>query len=469
VARGAPAAALAAWALLAAACAPPRPSILFLSLDTLRRDAVGVYTPGQPSSTPNLDAFAARAVRFEHAFVPMPFTLPSHMSLFTGVHPDVHGVWQRRARLSPRLRTLPEILREAGYATLGVVTNAWMKAEYGFGRGFDHYERLESGSFYAERVNQRALELLDARGDDSRPVFLFLHYLDPHSDWRVLPYDSPPRFRADLEIDDAGHEFCVPGTDRCATHFLLLADRAGVEVPPAVVAQLALLYQRGVRYLDEELGQLFAALDARGFLDSALVVVSSDHGEEFREHGRFGHARTYDETLAVPLLIRFPGDRHAGRVVGDVVQTLDLLPTLADALGLPAPQAAQGRSLLPLLAGPGPEVPALSRDKDVRTRYALRTGRYKLIYDPESANPELYDLASDPAETRNLASQDPARLEALGRQLEGLVHANAQLARSFPPVETAESVLSPEEEEQLQEIGYLEEPAATATQAGGAR
>ncbi len=469
MARAARRLALPACALLAAACGPPRPDILLLSLDTLRRDAVGVYAPGRPSSTPNLDAFAAGAVRFARAFVPLPFTLPSHMSLFTGVHPDVHGVWHRHARLSPRLQTLPERLRGAGYATLGVVTNAWMKEEYGFGRGFDHYERLEPGSFYAERVNQRALELLDGRGDDPRPVFLFLHYLDAHSDWQILPYDSPPRFQAGLDLARAEREFCAPEAGSCATRFLLRADRARQELPPALLAKLHALYGRGVRYLDDELGRLFAALDARGFLDPALVVVSSDHGEEFREHGRFGHAQTYDETIAVPLLIRFPRGRHAGRVVEEVVETLDLLPTLADTLGLPPPEPAQGESLLPLLRGSGPAAAfALSRDKDVRTRYALRTGGFKLIYDPASASAELYDLANDPGETRNRAGEDPARVEALGRQLEGLVRANAELARGFPALESAESVLSPEEEQQLQEIGYLEEPAAGAAAPGGA-
>jgi arylsulfatase A-like enzyme len=468
VARAARTLAPAACAALAAACGAPRPDLLLLSLDTLRRDAVGVYAPDGDSSTPNLDAFAARAVRFDRAFVPLPFTLPSHMSLFTGVHPDVHGVWHRRARLSPRLRTLPERLHEAGYATLGIATNAWMKQEYGFGRGFDHYERLEPGAFYAERVNRRALELLDRRGGDARPVFLFLHYLDPHSDWRILPYDSPPRFRADLELAGAEREFCAPEAGACATRFLLRADRARLELPAELLGKLEALYGRGVRYLDEELGRLFAALEARGFLDSALVVVSSDHGEEFREHGRFGHAQTYDETIAVPLLIRFPKDRHAGRVVEEMVETVDLLPTLADYLGLPPPEPAQGESLLPLLEGGGrPEGHALSRDKDVRTRYALRTATHKLIYDPATSSAELYDLSSDPGETRNRAGEDPARVEALGRRLEALVRANAELARGFPALETAESVLSPEEERELQEIGYLEEPAPGAAGAGG--
>jgi arylsulfatase A-like enzyme len=318
-------------------------------------------------------------------------------------------------------------------------------------------------------VSRRALELLDARRGDPRPVFLFLHYLDAHSDWEVLPYDSPPRFREDLELGDPEREFCLPGTDRCATHFLLLADRAGAELPPAAVDRIAELYRRGVRYLDEELGHLFAALEARGWLDSALVVVTSDHGEELREHGRFGHARTYDETIAVPLLIRFPQGRHAGRVVEDVVQTLDLLPTLAELLDLPPPEPAQGRSLLPLLDGPGPVRPALSRDKDVRTRYALRTERFKLIYDPQDGSAELFDLVADPGENHNLAAGDPARLEALGRQLEALVRANAELARGFPPALRADGVLSPEEERELREIGYLEEPAPGADRTGGER
>ncbi len=159
---------------------PPRPHIVLISLDTLRRDAVGAYADLQASRTPNLDAFAATGTRFANAFVPMPFTLPSHMSLFTGLYPDVHRVVSKETALGDGIDTLPARLRDAGYATLGVVTNAWMKPGFGFGRGFDQYDQLEPGDFFAERVNQRALALLDGRGDDERPVFLFLHFLDPN-------------------------------------------------------------------------------------------------------------------------------------------------------------------------------------------------------------------------------------------------------------------------------------------------
>lgn len=445
--------------------APPRPHLLLISLDTLRRDAVGVYAPGQPSRTPVLDALAARGLRFERALAPIAFTLPSHMSMFTGLYPDAHQVVEKRARLAAGVRTLPEHLQQSGYLTLGLATNAWLNAGYGFARGFDHYQQLrwqKSESISAGRLNAEALELLDRRARPGRPIFLFLHYLDAHSDWGALPYDSPAELRADLPI--AAREFCTP-KGSCATRFLLALDRAEAGVPQPVVAKIHELYRRGVQALDAELGRLFAALELRGFLQHAIVVVTSDHGEEFREHGRFLHSQTYDESLRVPLLAAFPDRRGAGRSVPTPVELVDLLPTLLDWLGLPPDASLQGRSLAALARGEeglAPAAPALGQDKGSASRHSLRGPRFKLIHDEESGALELYDIKADPGEQRNLAAAEPERAAALRAELRARLVAVRAAAAGRAPAATGAPVLSPEDERQLREIGYLEAGTAAS-------
>jgi arylsulfatase A-like enzyme len=460
--------ALGALALAVGACErggpvrlppPPRPHLLLISLDTVRADALGSYSGATPSRTPSLDALAARGVRFERALAPIAFTLPSHMTMFTGLYPDAHGVVDKTTRLSAAVRTLPELLRDAGYQSFGLASNAWMNGDYGFARGFARYAQLrfaKSEEVYADRVNAEALALLDREAEPGHPIFLFLHYLDAHSDWKELPYDSPPALRADLPTSP--REFCTPAGG-CATRFLLALDRARSPVPEELRAKLHELYRRGVQALDAELGRLFEALVARGFLQHAIVVVTSDHGEEFREHGRFGHAQTYDESLSVPLIAAFPDGRDAGRVVGAPVELVDLLPTLLDWLGLPAPPGAQGQSLAVLARGAADartRAPALAQDKGVPTRYALRGPRFKLVRDTASGAEELYDLAADPGERTNLAATETERASALRALLETRLAAVRAAAAARRPDPNPAPVLTPEDERQLREIGYLD-------------
>lgn len=441
---------------------PPRtPHLFLLSLDTLRRDALGVYAPERPSHTPNLDRLAARGVRFERAFAPIPFTLPSHLSLMTGLPPEVHGVMAKGLRLSSRAVTLAERLHAAGYTTLGVATNPWMDGGYGFDRGFDRYQRLKSetlGDSIAESANHTALELLDAHAVPGKPVFLFIHFLDAHSDWGGLPYNSPEALRADLPTSQ--QEFCTPD-GRCATRFLLAADRARTELPLATLEKLHELYRRGVEYLDGELGALFAALAQRGFLEHALVAVVSDHGEEFREHGRFGHVQIYDPAIAIPLILAFPDARYAGRVIPEVVELADLPATLLELLGLPNEPPFAGRSLAPLFdAHPIEDAVALAREhplrKDQPERLALRTASHKLIYDLSSGETELYDLSVDPGERSNRAGLEPERVAALRQRLLVAVSERSARARELGAESAGAPLLSPEDEELLRAIGYAD-------------
>ncbi|MEM7052018.1 MAG: sulfatase [Acidobacteriota bacterium] len=437
--------------------APPSgPSVLLISLDTFRADGLGALRRG-PSITPELDRFAADSIVFRHAIAPMAFTLPSHMSMFTGLNPGAHGVSTEKDRLTAALVTLPEILQEAGYRTSGLVTNDWLKADFGFGRGFDSYSRLRHRLTYADRLNREALDKLP-RDPERTPFFLFLHYMDPHSDFtqvanNQLPYYAPPEFRS---AGPAGEGFCDP-QGNCATQYLLQADRDQRPLPAAEIDAIRRQYEDGLRYLDAELGRLFQELRRRGLYERMLIVLTSDHGEEFREHGRFLHSQVYEETVAVPLVVKLPEGRLKGRQIPHVVRLIDLLPTITDLLGLASPPDLQGRSLVPLIEnGDWDGLPALSQDKLRRSRFSLRTRRFKVIHDFQDGHTELFDLLEDPAELEDLSQARPGLTERLRDRLQQEVRDNRRRFNALPQ-DTGEedSQLSPEERERLKSLGYL--------------
>jgi len=445
----------------------PPPLILLISFDTFRADALGVLTGMQPSLTPNLDQLAADSVLFENSFAHYPQTLPSHMSMVTGVYPGVHRVTPKNHRthdggsLPQGIATLPELLRQAGYRTVGLVTTEWLKAEFGFGRGFDHYERLPHKLTYADRVSSAALNKLDASAEDERPLFLFLHFYDAHSDFtqgrkNKFPYYSPPAYREDLGTSDDGREFCDE-QGRCDTQFLMAADTERRSFPDTEVRNILDLYRAGIKYLDAEVGPFLAELRTRELYDNAMIVVTSDHGEEFREHGRFIHSQPYDETIRVPLLVKFPRSWRAGSRVAGVVETIDILPTILEYAGFAVPDHVQGKSLIGLIgreASGGLWV--ISQDSIRTSRYCLRTARSKFIIDLEGSSKELYDLDADPEERVNIISERPGLAEQLERKLIRTILANRRLGEEFGvDKEGSPDVLSEEERETLKALGYL--------------
>jgi arylsulfatase A-like enzyme len=443
--------------------APSLPSIVLISFDTCRADVFGVLSGDRPSLTPHLDAFAADAVIFENAFVQIPHTLPSHMSLFTSVYPDVHGVKHDFDPLPPSLTTLPEILHENGFRTVGLVTSEWLKADFGFGRGFDEYRRLRHGLTYAGRVNAAALDpgTLSAAADSS--LFLFLHYYDLHSDFDVgfahnkFPYYSPPAYRAHLDVSADGREFCDQ-EQNCNTRYLIASSREGHELARSELETIHGLYRAAVPYLDAQMGSFFDNLKRRDLYDGSLIVITSDHGEEFREHGRLIHSQPYDETIHVPLFVKFPHSWKAGTRISDVVETVDIAPTLLDHLGIEPPESFQGESLMPLIEGrPGRHKhTAVSQDTIVETRYGLRTDRAKLITDVKSSRRELYDLRADPGETVNVADRRAELASELEARLKRQMRANRLLARRLTTDRgSRREVLSAEERERLKALGYL--------------
>lgn len=443
---------------------PAPPNIVLISLDTLRADSVGAYQPTADSVTPSLDALASDSILYRQAYAPIPFTLSSHMSLFSGVYPGVHAVIetpinpeQSGGKILPAsITTLPQLLRGHGYRTLGLFSNAWLKAGFGFGRGFDHYQQLAPVLTLAASITDQAIDLID-RQTGPAPFFLFLHYYDAHSDfWNEHPpYGAPGPFQIKGYREAATH-FCV-SAERCATQFLLETNAQQRQLNKGETALLKDLYRGGVNYTDHEVGRLLDELKKRKMYDAALIIITSDHGEEMQEHGELLHGQTYEECVRVPLLIKLPYSDGHGTVVDEIAELIDILPTLLAFLQKPFPAQLQGKSLLPstLKSRQQPSLP-LIRHTSNKEMYATRDRRYKLLFNTASKQALLFDLLQDPGETVDIAKANPEVVEQLAASIAQQISINQSLAKGYAtaPPGSAPTLLGEDEKARLKSLGY---------------
>jgi arylsulfatase len=480
--RSAGAAALAAAALTAvlAACAPPpRPSIVLVTIDTLRADHLGCYGYGRPVS-PRIDALARDSTLFEAARTTLPRTTQSVASILTGRLPKSHGARGLFARLPETNTTLAEILKRAGFDTAAVVSNTFLRPRQGFEQGFDLYDNPEDrwDADSAAAITAVAVRWLDARPAD-RPFFLWAHYLDPH--WL---YEPPAPW--DRAFD--------PGFDRPFTLYDdLEAGRLtkgqvifGDVVDEAQARHVVALYDGEIARTDAAVGAL---LDRLAAIDGpVLTVLTSDHGESLGEHGyHYAHGEyLYEEGLRIPLIIRYPKVVAAGARERGAVLNIDIAPTILALAGIPGMQGVEGRPLLAPGGGRPGSAATAARSRNLtwaesdyqlihpeNPRYyipgprgrwsAASDGRHKLIHIPRPGGEflELYDLAADPGETTNLAA-DPALAGVRARLLRSLLEFADY--GGGPPSPGAPAAgdgsdptrdLSPEDIERLRSLGYI--------------
>lgn len=379
--------------------APPRPSFVLILIDTLRADHLGAYGYSRPTS-PSLDALASRGILFEEAIAAAPWTLPSSMALMTGRLPSSHRVENDGMRLSAGIPTLAEVLKSSGYTTSAVVSHIYVSGLFGFDRGFDRFEdfglsrdyRFEAGlEPRAEKVSERALQ--EVRALKGRPFFLLVHYFDPHWD-----YDPPPPYSTRFTGPYAGS---IRGSYQSFSRYI----PPGAVLSPEDRRHLEDLYDGEIAYTDSQVGRLVEGLRQEGAGEETLVLVTSDHGEEFKEHGSLGHGRNlYDEVVKVPLIVARLGSRGAPRRVAEQIRGIDLFPTLCELAGAKVPPGVQGKSLVPWLSG-GREAARGAVSETIRFdayRKSYREPGQKIIVRLEDNRREFYDLASDPGERRNL-------------------------------------------------------------------
>jgi len=480
----------------------PRLNVILISIDTLRPDRMGVYghRPMGLSTTPFLDTLAARSTVFTNATSTSSWTLPAHWALLTGVPDQVHGVVNDRIPLPEGLLTLAEILEGEGYITGGFFSGPYLDPAFGFARGFDVYEscigaderrgtgrppgaedarrgaprtRFRTNEVVtSRRVSDRGLEFI--RKSRGEPFFLFLHYFDVHNDFLPPPpFDtrfgppyagwvngrgvtSDPRYRADMASEDL--------------------DR------------LLALYDGEIGWVDRNLELLFDQIDRidRAILENTVVIVTSDHGEEFFEKGRVGHRKhLYQCVVQIPLIVSCPGRVAAGRTVEDLVRIYDIVPTIADLAGIPCPGAVQGESLLDLLNRPAPDstdsgsgrsvlldLTQIPKENKFTRRTAFRLGPMKLISVQERAltgkgdfpsggslvseTHELYDLATDPDEDRDLSAEQTDLLRKMAAACSQMVVEMEDQARTVRSgLESGKkNIISEQMKKSLDELGY---------------
>lgn len=323
----------------AAPAPPPTRGYVLISLDTLRADHLSAYGYGRETS-PFLAELAARGTLFERVLAPYPATLVSHMSLFTGLYPPQHAVYPPDGVLSPEVPTLPELLRAAGFRTAGFTEGGFVAGGFGFARGFESFaDPPYEADTDVEETFGRGLAFLRELGPDER-FFLFLHSYAVHD-----PYAPPEPWRE--RFAPRNPEAAVLSTGE----ILRDANRGRRELPPGAVEDFERLYDGTIAYVDSVLRAFFAELEALGLAAETTVVLTSDHGEEFREHSRLGHTQLYPESLFVPLLVVSPRQEEGARIER-LVRLVDVAPTLCDLAGVEAPPDLAGESLVPCLASP---------------------------------------------------------------------------------------------------------------------
>ena len=439
--------------------------VILISLDTLRSDHLGCYGYNRDTS-PNIDLLARDGVRFAETRASSPWTLPSHLSMMTALDTINHGVATPELRLDPMTPTLAELLKAGGFYNAAFTGGGFVSGFYGFYKGFDSFRVLGevADPDGAARLADKAVRWIEENAD--RDAFLFLHTYQIHN-----PYFAEEPWRRRYLRPEAPHDALD------MSPLLFNHQNRFKPLPPQEVADIVGLYDGEIRYTDEALvGAVVAKLKGLGLYDRTMIVLTSDHGEEFREHGGWLHTHSvYEESVRVPLIVKLFDSRNAGRVVAAPARVVDILPTLAEELGLRlSVKGLDGRSLIGFADGRDGGADATARvglsdlssrmmGKHIPRKVAFFRRPYKLILNepytaedlayflsppPPLAEVEVFDVSHDPRETHNLAADRPD----LVRELRDLVRERYK-PRKRPGAERLE--MSGDLVKELKTLGYL--------------
>lgn len=436
---------------------PPPKRVVLLVIDTLRRDHVGAYGY-EKNTTPHLDSLAKEGVLFKDAYSNCSWTQPSMASLFTGAYPLVHKVTEppdsefvAAAVLPPGVTTMAEFLKAEGMTTHAVSSQPWCNDLSGFDQGFDGFEKVSTilDTREAEKVMDQSLEWLEKQGPDE-DFFLYIHIMGPH-----FPYIPPPEWQGKFtgprlpEIRSMLEDKNYVDQSR-----VLHKKRHRFASDDGLLAELEGLYDEEVAFSDHQLARLMARLDKQGMSEGTMVIVLSDHGEEFVEHGRFFHGHSlYRELLEVPLVIWYP-PLGKGVEVDDMVSLVDVFPTLIELFDGKKPDHCQGKSLAPLLWKDGGHGPILA-ELVGHGLGKLTTPDYSFIYQGEirdkSEQTMLFDRKADPHEEKDISDKKPElNNEMLSRFLE---MESINMDKAVKPVKSRK--LDDEQQKRLRALGYL--------------
>ena len=400
-----------------------KPNIFFYLIDALRADHLEPYGY-QKAVSPNIRRFSAEAVIFERAYTQASWTRPAVASIMTGLYPSTHGTVDRGDMLADSIPTLPALLRASGYQMIGVNAQPNVGNAFGFDRNFQSYKLIADSQ--SDKVYEEIVKVFDA--GIVQPAFTYIHVIDTHRPYSPLPefFQATQDCKHEKEIS---RELSMP----CA--------RA--------------MYDSLIRQSDFYFGAFLDTLKKKNLYQDSVIILTADHGESFMEHGMFGHGKSvYEPEIRVPLMMRFPEGKFAGKRIKGAVQHIDLLPTILDLSSTRYPPALDGQSLLNFIESE-PEIrPIFSElSLDNQNDKALVLGNYKLIATKAHSGMryKFHDLSSDPNENRNIAANEPVRFGYMRTLLTHWI--SIQEKRKH---QTKKAILDPETEEQLKGLGYLQ-------------
>jgi choline-sulfatase len=368
-------------------------NVVVLLIDTLRADKLKPFNPKTRVKTPHLDAVADEGTVFALAQSPENWTKPSVASILTSLYPASHGAKQDTSRLPDSALMLSEHYKANGFSTATFLANGYVSDKFGFKQGWDHYTNYirEGRVTEAGNVFKEAGEWIEKHHGDGR-FFVYIQTIDPH-----VPYDPPGEF---LEMYDA-RDYGGQVKPRMTPVLLERAKKKEITFDASDKRRLEALHDGEISYHDNEMGKFIERMKALGLWDDTLFVITSDHGEEFNDHGSWGHGHsTYQELLHVPLLFRQPGAVPAETTVSTVVSTIDIAPTVLELSGTPPMPAAEGVSLAGYFQGQPPARPAVAFSDFLDDRRVITTGRWKLVLRGLTA--DFFDLQEDPGEQKVL-------------------------------------------------------------------
>lgn len=388
-------------------------NVIVYVIDSLRWDKFRIHNPKSRVQTPNLDAFFKRSVVFTNAYVQGNWSKSTAASLFTSMWPSLHQGHLAKSKLPKGVKLPQQLFKRAGFHTIGLIANGYVSERQGYHRGFDKYYNYITmkGPSRGERIFRETMAWLDKKGD--KPFFLYLQTVDPH-----LPYRPPMKYRKlYFDFSKRPRPSLNPNNTGSVADWLQKSKKT---LSPRNWEYYNALYDGEITYTDHHFGLFIAYLKKRKLLENTVIVVTSDHGEEFRDHNSVGHGHTlYDELLHVPLVIFAPGLVPEGRVVTTTTEVIDVMPTVLEMAGLRPYDKHRGKSLLPLLRGPEPLMPLAAFCAMGSLASAIMIGRYKLIrYYAWGGKDMIFDLKSDPKEQHDLSKTRPILMRYLDRYLE---------------------------------------------------
>jgi arylsulfatase A-like enzyme len=430
-------------------------NVILIIIDTLRADHLGCYGYERPI-TPNIDRLAEDGILFSTCISQAPWTIPSIMSIMTSMYPSVNGVMDSKGRLDPMRLTLAEALGEAGYRTAGLVSHTFVDARFGFGEGFEIFEERKGIHQPAEILNDLAISILEEI--DGENFFFFIHYFDPH-----FPYEPPAPY-------DTLYQDNIPENKSITWKEMKQFAQVKNPLPSEVLDRYIALYDGEIYYNDAMIGEFIDYLKTSGLYDNTTIVLTADHGEEFKDHDSMGHTRTlYDELVHVPLLVKLPGSEKAGTVVENQVRSIDIAPTLLSITGVDIPPEFLGVDLSQFWTSDDTPLalPAYSETSRHAILRSIRTEDRKYIQNFRHSfyhkrpggtiEREIYHLEVDKGETKNLAVEGGNSLLSLQEELFQWIWISWLERKSLPKEGGTEEVIFDRESlDRLRALGYVQ-------------